>query len=159
MLSTVPSSGFICKLYFLRSEKRCVHVQNRTWRERYISFTHSPVLLRSHRYRAFSSFLNLSIHISHSSDLFSGIGLTNGCETGLIVKELRGSLGAEISAERFSGCSSASGDFYQKTHKHLTGSTFTTQSTSSLLAEDEATQLVRFIARSGFRMSFKSSVP
>lgn len=40
--------------------------------------------------------------------------------------------------------------FLPKQHKRLTGNTFTTQSSSRLLAKGEATQLARFIARSGF---------
>ena len=77
----------------------------------------SPVLLRSHRQRAFSSFLNLSIHVSHSSDVFFITGLTESCETGLIFKAFRISLGAEVSAGGFSGFKSFSGVFYQNSTK------------------------------------------
>lgn len=72
-----------------------------------------PVLLRSHRQRAFSSFLNLLIHVSHSSAVFFITGLTEGCEIGLIFKAFRISLGAEVSGGGFSGFKSFSGVFQQ----------------------------------------------
>lgn len=115
----VPGILFICSLCLLQivkelKERKCPFLDQNAM-ESYISYKHhtSPVLLRSHKQRAFSSFLNLSIHVSHSSDSLFLNGLTKGWETGLIFKAPRGSLGAEVSAGGFSGCSSFSGVFYQ----------------------------------------------
>ena len=119
-------------------------------KQKFISFKlrTSPALFRSHKYRASSSFLNLLIHVSDSSDSFFITGFRKGCETGLIFKELGGSLGAEVSAVGFSGCRASSRVFYQN-NKSI-GNTFTTQSFSNLLAKDEAIQLARFTVMSGF---------
>ena len=152
VLSTVPGTWFIYKLYLLRRERKCVHfrLQHEEKHVSAVNFTHFTCITQVTQVEGI-------FHLPEPVDpclIFCRLILPHRTHKRLWdwpdCQRVQGIFGGWSLSGKVFWLQLLFWRFLPKQHKHLTGNTFTTRRSSSFVAKDEATQLGRFIAGSGF---------